>query len=373
MRVLHCPDIVGGNAGQLARAERELGLDSMLVAFKASPFNYPADRFLLSAHANILQRQFARWRLLWIALSFDVIHYNFGQSIMPSRFSLADGGGRLNLLRKLYSFYADCVELLDVRILKALGKKIVVTYQGDDARQGDYCRENFDITFAHEVGDDYYNSVTDQLKRERIAKFSKYANRIFALNPDLLHVLPKNAKFLPYSNIDLREWKPTSPINFKPVIVHAPSHRGAKGTRFIVQAVAQLRSKGLEFEFVLVEGMTHQEARKQYEGADLLIDQLLAGWYGGLAVELMALGKPVICYIREGDLGYIPGEMRADLPIINATPSSIADVLEHWLTEGFERLPAIGRKSRQYVEKWHDPLRIAAFMKKEYEAVLKVI
>ena len=64
--------------------------------------------------------------------------------------------------------------------------------------------------------------------------------------------------------------------------------------------------------------LSNKEARKRYETADILIDQLLAGWYGGLAVELMALGKPVICYIREDDLKYIPKEMRDELPIINA-------------------------------------------------------
>ena len=75
----------------------------------------------------------------------------------------------------------------------------------------------------------------------------------------------------------------------------------------------------LDFEFILIEGLSHSEARHLYQTADLLVDQLFVGWYGGLAVECMALGKPVICYIREEDLAFLPAQMRQDLPIINAT------------------------------------------------------
>ena len=31
-----------------------------------------------------------------------------------------------------------------------------------------------------------------------------------------------------------------------------------------------------------------------YAQADLVVDQVLIGWYGALAVETMAMGKPVI-------------------------------------------------------------------------------
>lgn len=373
MRVLHCPDIVGGNASQLARAERELGICSNSIIFQQNYLKYPVDQVLLPANATPLRKEVARWKLLWIALSYDVIHYNFGQSIMPSRLSLV--GREMSklprLLRFMYWGYVRCFEFMDVRILKILGKVIVVTYQGDDARQGDYCKNNFQITFANEVGEDYYNPVTDQLKRERIKIFAKNADRIFSLNPDLLHILPPKATFLPYSHIDLRDWSVAKQNNPRPLIVHAPSNREVKGTRYIAEAINQLRTKGLDFEFILVEGMSNQEARKIYEKADLLVDQLLAGWYGGLAVELMALGKPVICYIREADLNYIPDEMRKELPIINATPSTISQVIEYWITDGLQFLPEIGQKSREYVERWHDPLEIAKKMKQEYEVALK--
>jgi glycosyltransferase involved in cell wall biosynthesis len=107
-----------------------------------------------------------------------------------------------------------------------------------------------------------------------------------------------------------------------------------------------------------------------YEQADLVIDQLLVGWYGGMAVEAMALGKPVISYIREGDLRFIPPAMSSQLPIIRATPSTLYDVLSEWLTVRRQELSRVGSRSRAYVERWHDPLWIANRLKREYETIV---
>ncbi len=375
MRVLHCPEIVGGNAQQLARSERELGLESRAVVFRQNYLNYETDRALLPANGPRWKVELVRWKLFWSALSCDVVHYNSGQTIMPAAVHFRDS--RLKKLplpiRLLLHAYTHALELLDMRLLKMLGKGIVITFQGDDARQGEYCRKHFRVTFAGEVEEGYYSPASDEMKRRRIGKIAALADRIHAVNPDLLHVLPPSARFLPYGHIDLREWPvdTTAKSGDRPVILHAPSHKGVKGTRFILAALDRLKAEGIPFDFVLVEGMSREEARKQYERADLLVDQLLAGWYGGLAVELMALGKPVICYIRDEDLQYIPEEMAEEIPVIRADPDTICEVLRHHLTEARENLREIGMKGRRYAEKWHDPSKIAAHLKQEYEEIME--
>jgi len=380
IRVLHCPAIVAGNAQHLARAERELGIESWAVALVESPFGYETDEVLWDGKDNVIMREIKRWRLLWRALKgFDIIHFNFGQSIMPY-WVPPSGIPRIKplsirrwLRRRAYRGYARLFELRDLPLLKLAGKRIVVTYQGDDARQGDFCRANFEINPESEVESGYYSAKSDVRKRFLIKKFAKYADYIHALNPDLLWVLPPYAQFLPYSHIDLRDWQPVNNGNLDPkvpVILHAPSHRGVKGTNYILDVTSRLKREGVALELRLVEGVSYIEARHIYESADLLIDQLLCGWYGGLAVELMALGKPVICYIRQGDLKFIPEQMREDLPIINATPTTIYEVLKEWLTVRRHELPEVGRRGRAYVERWHDPLKIATKLKGEYEAIM---
>jgi len=369
LRVLHCPTMVAGNPQQLARAERNLGLQSWSVAFRESPFAYKTDEILFAKGDGKLRCEFKRWNLLRRAMcDFDIVHFNFGQSIMPQWVSGVTGRDRGLVARTIMRGYTGLVEMSDVALLRYWGKGVFVTYQGDDARQGDYCKQNYEINFVDEVQQGYYSEKTDRKKRQRIRLFARYCHGSFAVNPDLMNVLPDDTTFMPYCHIDLAEWSVVEKEASKRLtVLHAPSHRGVKGTRYIVEAVSRLKQEGLDFEFIMVENMTNAEAKKIYEKADILIDQLLAGWYGGLAVELMAMGKPVICYLRETDLKFLNPEMRRELPIINATPETVIQVLRDCLTDRRNELAMLGTRSRSYVERWHDPRKIAAQMKQEYE------
>jgi hypothetical protein len=362
LRVLHCPENVGGNPAHLAAAERAIGLRSHCVVFRPHPFGYQPDEVLWPRPVSLVRDRMDRLALTARALrDFDVVHYNFGQTIMAPR-PLPGAKRRLGLS----AAFDSAMEMADARVLRGAGKTIVVTFQGDDARQGSVVRERFGLDTA-EMGADYYTDETDAEKRRRIAMFSSVAHRIYALNPDMLHVLPPGSRFMPYASVDPRVWKaePRTQRDGPPIVLHAPSHRGVKGTRHVVAAVERLRGEGVAIDFRLVEGMRHDEARRLYAQADILVDQLLIGWYGGLGVELMALGKPVICFLREADLHFIPEAMRAELPIIRADAASIYEVLRAQLAAR-DALARIGEASRRFVERWHDPLAIARSCAADY-------
>ena len=89
-----------------------------------------------------------------------------------------------------------------------------------------------------------------------------------------------------------------------------------------------------------------------------------------MAVEAMALGRPVVCYLRQDDLRFLDPGMRSDLPIINATPGTLCDTLRDLLGKRRHTLAEAGARSRNYVEKWHDPDTLAARMKNCYVAAL---
>lgn len=372
LRVLHCPSLIGGNPGQLARAEREVGLESRAIALTASPYAFEADEILVPRHAGFHYRETARWRLLAHALRWaDVIHFNFGTTIMPARAYLVDmpAGMQQRARAHAYRAYAALLSQRDLPILRRAGKVLAMTYQGNDARQRDVSLSRFAVSAASEVGAGYYPPGSDATKRAAIARVDREVDLVYALNPDLLHVLPSRARFLPYANVDpavLRQLAGRD-SDGPPVVVHAPTNRAAKGTRFILAALDRLRSDGVEFELRLIEGVGNREARELLAGADLVVDQLLVGWYGGVATEAMALGRPVLAYIREQDLGFVPADLRADLPIISADPSTVESVLREWLTTRRAELPALGARSRTFVERWHDPRAVAARLKADYE------
>jgi hypothetical protein len=363
LRVLHSPWNVAGQPAGLAAGERELGLDSRSVVIQ-SAVGFRADESLAEPGSGFLATELARYRLFWRALRWaDIVHFYFGQScLVPDAFPGFTDLSLTKPWRLALRAYARLVWLADLPLLKAAGKKIFITWQGDDARQGDRSREMFDICVALEAESSYYPPRSDEWKRRTIARFARYADGQLALNPDLLHVLPAGASFLPYASFDpaaVVARPPAANSSYPLKIVHAPSHRGAKGTRHVLAAVERLRESGVVFDFELVENLPRQDAIRRYAEADVVVDQLLVGWYGGLAVEAMALGKVVVAYLRAQDLVGVPGELLATLPVVDATPSTIEVVLRDLVRAPRHELAARGAAGRAFVERWHRPAAVA--------------
>ena len=369
IRVLHCPSNVGGGPQSVADAQRKLGLDSISLVFNKNRFEFFSDEVLFDRQDG----RFTKFRMTWnlvfrILREFDIVHYSSGRPLIWEPLPRVNQSWKSKIRKTLLPNYRNFLPFIDTRLFAAAGKGIAVTYTGSDARQRDFCLTNHEITFVEDV--DTYTGEMDVYKRRQIAEFSRYAHRTYALTPDLLKMLPP-AEFLPLAR-NLHQWVPYYPEpRARPRIVHAPTHRGIKGTRFLLEALERLRHEGVPFDLELIENLPHAEARRRYKEADLVVDQLLLGWYGGFAVEAMAVGKPVIAYLRESDVDVVPGEMRAELPVIDATPATIYEVLKEWLTVRRNELPERGRAGRAYVERWHDVRAIAKRLKGDYEAILR--
>lgn len=147
-----------------------------------------------------------------------------------------------------------------------------------------------------------------------------------------------------------------------PLIVHAPSKKNIKGTKYIENTINELKQKGYEFEYKRIEGLANTEARKIYkEDADIIIDQLLLGGFGSLSVEAMYYGKPVICYLLED----VMQEHYPDVPIISATIESLPEKLI-WLLDNPEERERIGKEGRGYAEQHFDSEKLNAALFKLY-------
>jgi glycosyltransferase involved in cell wall biosynthesis len=109
---------------------------------------------------------------------------------------------------------------------------------------------------------------------------------------------------------------------------------------------------------MLVEGLHHDEAFERYREADIVVDQLNAGWYGLFAIECMALGKPVVTFLHEEAVTRTEKELGARVPIVNATRDTLRAQLEPLVASAAERR-RIGAESRAYVEQVHDLERVA--------------
>jgi hypothetical protein len=360
MRVLHAPVNVGNQPWVLSRAERRLGVASELTTRGQTWLRYPADRVLAAEGAGLAETAIrsvaygltGQWR-------YDVLHFYFGQTFLAPGFPLSRNATLDNIFGRLAT--------LDLSVARLLGRKLFMTLQGCDVRLAQEGNVRNEWTMCAPGHCEMYDRCVTSLDRRRrylIDKILPMFDRVFYLNPELGHVVPAGT-FLPYANVEIDKFVLSPPSDQgKPRIVHAPTAGGIKGTPLILDALSRLQSS-YDFDLILVENKTHEEALQLYQSADLAIDQVLAGWYGGFAVEMMAMGKPVACYLRDKDMPFVPPAMREQIPVFNISPARLAEDLARILDRRQE-WKAQGIQSRIYVEKWHNPDIIARAMLAAY-------
>jgi glycosyltransferase involved in cell wall biosynthesis len=83
--------------------------------------------------------------------------------------------------------------------------------------------------------------------------------------------------------------------------------------------------------------------------ADVVVDQVLMGWVGVFALEMMAMGKPVVAYIRADLRPQLQG-----MPIVEADPWTLAATLRALLLAP-DRRAALSARGPRYVREQHDP------------------
>ena len=143
------------------------------------------------------------------------------------------------------------------------------------------------------------------------------------------------------------------PSRARPIVLHAPSSRGRKGTEHVVAACATL-----DVDLEIVEDLDHRKAFERYRRADIVVDQLNAGWYGVFAIEAMALGKPVVAFLHDEASRRTEEAFGIEVPIVNATKQTLVAALRP-LVESPEERRRVGAASRAYVEQVHDVDRVA--------------
>jgi len=236
--------------------------------------------------------------------------------------------------------------LTELLYLKERGAKIVFHFRGTEIRNPEIFTKLNPFSYSEEDPYSFSIKYTSESQSELLDFLSEVADALCVVDCELQSYAPDSI-IIPRTLTE--DWKPFEYIETsKPMIVHAPSRPEIKGTKYLVNALSELEDEGLDFEYVQVSGLSNDEAKRVYEKADIIVDQLVIGWYGVLSVEAMALGKPVVAYIRD-DL--VPS-FDNGLPLINANPNSIKECLRSVISDS-EMRKHYSSKSREYFEKTH--------------------
>jgi glycosyltransferase involved in cell wall biosynthesis len=293
VRVTHCPVNTAGIPWTNVQALRARGVDARLVVFNRYRLHPEAD-VDLQRRGGFLRQQLTQARAFaQLAPKTDVFHFYFGLTLVPKS--------------------------VQFPLLRLAGKRSVMHFLGSDIRG----KSPEELAWAQRAGARVVGSY------------------------DAVRWVP-DAQVIP-PGIDVRGIEPAAPSDrARPVVLHAPSSRARKGTEHVVAACAQL-----DVELEIVEGLDHREAFERYRRADIVVDQLNAGWYGVFAIESLALGKPVVTFLHDEAVRRTEEAFGVPVPIVSATKETLAERLRP-LVESVEERRRVGAASRAYAEEVHD-------------------
>jgi glycosyltransferase involved in cell wall biosynthesis len=345
MRVLHLPSNIASQIGITVRALRRCGVDarglvidatkvqdsSGLIILPMPPPGMPRwnRMMIMAANALVMIRH-----IFWA----DVLHWHYGSSSLAQRILLL--------------------------IAKWLGRRQFVEFWGSDVRIPEIEASN-NPHYAAVLGRHEYRKIENRRNSYACQRnYHRVQARVLqsvGMDEHLHPLLLKNRHRL-IQRVETATYQASypDPSEPTPIIAHAPTAPVIKGTDALVAAVTKLQSH-VPLRFDLIHGVPRQEALARVARCDIFVDQLRIGHHGLAALEAMALGKPVVAFIKPAMLRQYP----VDLPIVVANPDTIDKVLEELLRDGARRR-RLGEAGRAYVLRHHDADVLALRLKSLY-------
>lgn len=331
----------------LARCDELLGLKSDSLVFttyyisKNFSINLTIpEKFAVKAMRlnNNIHRWFRSVVLYFVMIRYDAVHYFYDRGVMPGheRFGIED---------------------FEIETLSRAGVKIYTYAYGADVRTRESTLALGPVNFCTDCPTPGAFCICDE---DKLAlSLSRLDNRVTAriAMGDMLTYVP-GCRNMHYWPLDLDYLKP-GPVNWRKGdrlrIAHAPNHSHFKGTHHLEQALERLKGEGYDVEMIKISGVPNTVVLDMFRTVDLVADQFIGGFHGYTALEAMALGRPVLCFLRAPDMTIAPDEC----PIVNTPPHLVYEVLKAIL-DGQIDLADLGRRSRLFIERHYSLAAVAA-------------
>jgi len=240
--------------------------------------------------------------------NFDVIHFESGMDFLKNEFF--------------------------VKELKNRGKKIIAHYHGEDLRTRGV------MPIIDSMSDLNLTNEVDLIKKHPNIKYLFLPFETTQFNQN--HVLHKIIR-----------------------VVHAPTNRFYKGSDYIIQVCRDLQRSG-QIEFDLIENVSHAEALKRKQKADIFIDQIgdKGGWgYGMNSVESLSMGVCTLTQINNAYQEFIP-----DHPFVNITKHNLKDKIIY-LINNREEIRRYASLSKEWVFVNHDIKKVGNKLYEYYKTI----
>lgn len=336
-----------------AKAERLLGVNSKSLVYGTFYITNKFDYDLGKWRSRVILRDLIPFFVfLWACIFVDRLHFYCDKGLLPS----------LNVFG---------VNRQEFVIYKIFGIDVFFWTYGADVRTKETTWALGEPNCCTYCDKENLACICDDRRRQVEVEFlHRYSRAIFSMG-DMTEYTPGSIDDLYFWPVDIygeesEKYNPEYPSpkdNFPIRVVHAPNHRQFKGTDHLISAINELKDEGVNIELVLVEKMPNAEALEIYKTADIIFDQCLIGFHGYFANEGMAMGKPVMCFIRKPEKYLIA---HGKCPIINTNINTLKGDLR-LLADNPEMLAEIGKKSRSYIEKYYTLEAFSLRLRRAYE------
>ncbi|MEP7081444.1 MAG: hypothetical protein ABI841_00555 [Chloroflexota bacterium] len=248
--------------------------------------------------------------------------------------------------------------LHELRLLRLLGKRVVVVFFGSDSRPS--YMNGWEVTRGI-VGQRAVAATA--AKRQMVARTEQHASVI------VCHVLSaqlhrrRAVAFLDVGfprPVETNEEAPAARSGGRPVrVLHAPSNPASKGTQAIRDAVQAVQAQGVRLELVVVSARPNSEVLEAIRACDFVVDEIYSDSpMAGFAAEAAAVGRPAIVG------GYGWDELKrvtspdAMPPAHLSDPAGLADAILLLASDETYRME-LGARARRFMEENWSPEAVA--------------
>jgi glycosyltransferase involved in cell wall biosynthesis len=307
--------IVNLSAG--VAADRALNVNAKSLVFTTYHISSNFDVVLSEIQNRLVAERGQDWVLLrWIVLiwaiaNYDIFHFYNDRGIIEPF------GG--------YGSSQFGIALREMEIYRKANKRLYTYAYGADHRLREKTLALGKWTFCSECPDPGAFCVCDDVGGDAMLKVIREHSTAVIAHGLAMKIIP-GARNIPYIAVDVNKLRPRlSRRNDRNqfLIGHFPNHGYFKGSKYLEAAIRKLQAEGHDIELLQLSGRPNEEILEAMGEIDVLVDQLVSGSFGLTAIEGMAMGCPVICYLHDGIAIAEPDAC----PIIPANPDTIEKVL----------------------------------------------
>lgn len=299
-------------------------------------FDYPADQTVDTVYFRMNQR--------WERAQRRAVERRYTHVIIESGRQII--GTKLTLTQQISSFQSK-------------GLRVALLWHGSDIR----------IPSRHAATDPdspfHPGRYADTERLERIALENHALSHeaglpVFVSTPDLLAETP-TATWLPVV-VDIETWceagsKPPLTAGRPPIVVHAPSNAGLKGSNLITDTLRRLHKERV-LDYREIHRVPAADMPALYGDADIVLDQFALGIYGVAACEAMAAGRIVVSHVSDEVREAVRVLTGDELPVVQARAADLEQVLKRIIDEP-EKARHVAASGQVFVRRHHDGSRSA--------------